>query len=354
MFLIQATNVNDALFSALVQCAKTTAQRRPSRNGPVISFAHPVLTEYSRPRERVLFSPMRDANPVFHLLESLWMLAGRNDVRFVSTFVKRMREFSDDGSTLWGAYGWRWREFFGYDQLEWIAGELKTNPTSRRCVLQMWNAMTTNHDTDVSQNINPDLYWAAKGGKDVPCNTAIYFDLRDGRLNITVTNRSNDIVWGAYGANAVHMSVLQEYMAAWIGVPVGKMWQFSNDLHLYTDVIPEDKILALASDVANHNYYVNGMLSIADEPAPLIAEGETIEDFNEDLVVFFSEYDQSGWGGSVAQQYETQFFNFVVVPMLAAWGAVKAKSFTAAAQHCQLIGSPDWKIAVREWMERRK
>jgi thymidylate synthase len=54
-------------------------------------------------------------------------------------------------------------------------------------------------------------------------------------LDLTVLCRSNDVVWGAYGANAVHFSVLQEYLAGRIGVDVGVMYQFSNNYHGYVD-----------------------------------------------------------------------------------------------------------------------
>lgn len=351
---ILARNVNEALSIALFNLVQF-GEARESRNGPVLAFPYPVMTEYVAPRERVLFSPKRNANPVFHLLESLWMLAGRSDVKFVSTFVKRMKEFSDDGEILWGAYGWRWRRFFGYDQLEYIIGELRSNPTSRRCVLQMWNGMDTpQHGNGEFYNDDtlPDLKIAVTGGKDVPCNTAIYFDMRDGRLNMTITNRSNDIIWGAYGANAVHMSILQEYVAAAVGVPVGRMWQFSNDLHLYTDVVKMDDITPLALEAHTTNHYSDRDQLI--EPAPLIAEGESIEDFDDDLETFFDRFDGRDDGdgplASALGQYQTQFFNFVVVPMLNAW--IERKNPQRAKNFAKLIGSLDWRRATLEWIDR--
>ena len=68
---------------------------------------------------------------------------------------------------------------------------------------------------------------------DIPCNTNIYFKIREGELQMTVCNRSNDMIWGAYGANAVHMAVLQEYVAAQLDVPMGKYYQISDSFHVY-------------------------------------------------------------------------------------------------------------------------
>jgi hypothetical protein len=178
----------------------------------------------------VLFHPERDANPFFHLYESLWMLAGRNDVAGPLKYAKQMAAYSDDGETFWGAYGWRWRRAFpgagignyAADQLRSIAEALRKNPEDRRQVLQMWHS-------------EKDL---AAVGKDVPCNlTATFQTSYDGKLDLVVFNRSNDIVWGCYGANAVHFSFLQEYMARWVGLPVGTYTQVSVNWHGYLNTL---------------------------------------------------------------------------------------------------------------------
>ena len=79
-----------------------------SRNGPVRVANEPVTITYRQPRHRVLFHPVRDANPFFHLFESIWMLAGRDDVKWLAKFNARMADYSDDGVTLTSAYGLRW------------------------------------------------------------------------------------------------------------------------------------------------------------------------------------------------------------------------------------------------------
>ena len=222
MQVIEVRNVHDALLRGL-ELLEVHGITRDSRNGPVRESECPVTTVYHRPQERVLFWEQRDANPFFHFMESLWMLGGRHDLDYVYQFNKGMKRYSDDGKTLWGAYGWRWREYWtdrtndqSIDQLSIIIKRLKEDPTDRRCVLQMWDAVS---DLD-------------RDGKDVPCNTSIYFKIdADKRLQMTVCNRSNDIIWGAYGANAVHMSMLQEYMAGALRVGVGTYYQVSDNYH---------------------------------------------------------------------------------------------------------------------------
>ena len=340
--VIFARNVNDALGSAL-NALMLTGQSNPSRNGQVLAFPYPVMTEYSTPTERVLFSPKRRANPVFHLMESLWMLAGRADVKFPSEFVKNFGQFSDNGQDFWGAYGRRWRSWFGWDQIRAAINELSSNPQSRRVVVSMWDPVHS-----VVGGPQGDFETALEGGLDVPCNTQIYFDARDRRLNMTVTNRSNDIVWGCYGANAVHMSMLQEYVAAATGWPVGRYTQFSNNLHLYTDKYPVEEMNHLSDDCFAHNYYATNQVSAT----PLVAVGENIEMFDEDLRRFFQAYDAASLHEALDDTfYSTKFFRATVVPMGWSWHNRKNPA-TALDFLSDMPPHSDWKRAMEIWLRR--
>ena len=139
MLVLNFRNVNEALPEGIYRLLQEGV-RQSSRAGDVWVYPTPVTTVYQRPLERVVCYPERDANPFFALLESLWMLAGRNDVEWITTYNQRMREYSDDGKTFRGAYGYRWRKQFGEDQLSTIVELLKANPNSRRAVLQMWHS----------------------------------------------------------------------------------------------------------------------------------------------------------------------------------------------------------------------
>lgn len=352
MHLITANSVSDALTEALMKMKN--ADRETSRVGDVLVMPRPVMTEYQEPLNRVLFSPMRDANPFFHVMEAMWMLAGRNDLAWPLTFNSRFGSYSDDGRTIYGAYGWRWRSFFGYDQLKAIIQELTRNPNSRRAVLSMWNpSLDAYHKQANDGEFGPsDLGVAMNGGKDVPCNTAAYFDCRGGRLNMTVVNRSNDAIWGCYGANAVHFSFLLEYMAAHIGVPVGVYRQFSNNLHIYTEVLntmvpdevtPRAQLHKLALDVEEHDLYAR-----ANTPMPLALVHVSPEAFDNDLRRFMLS------PGADPSRFEEPFFKRVVVPMYEAYMLFKRKEYGEALVTSSSIGSWDWRSACTEWLERRR
>jgi hypothetical protein len=137
--VIVAQNVNHAFRDAL-WWIKVAGVPEDSRNGPVLVAPGPVITEYQYPLERVLFNPVRDANPVFHLMESLWMLAGESKLDFILPFNARMASYGENG-IQWGAYGRRWNGYFGVNQIQLIIDELTANPNSRRAVIGMWDPM---------------------------------------------------------------------------------------------------------------------------------------------------------------------------------------------------------------------
>ncbi len=340
-------NVNQALSEGLYYL-RGEGQLQSSRNGPVLVSPVPVTTVYRFPRERVLFSPVRDANPFFHLMESLWMLAGRRDVAFPQFFNTRFDNYSDDGVTVHGAYGHRWRENLGFDQLKAIGERLRKDPTDRRCVLQMWDASEQDlYGMD-------DLRRGMRGGKDVPCNTHAYFLVNNGNLEMTVCCRSNDIVWGAYGANAVHMSIMMEYVAAIVGVPVGCYRQMSNNYHAYLSVFEGDwkeKMRKMAADAERADEYVDGI-----EPSVVVAN---VEEFDADLEQFFLSVGAVGADGFAPylflDNYKTKFFSDCALPMFAAWFFRKAKASDGLDELEPMKAEhEDWYIACREWIMRRE
>lgn len=328
MHIINARNVNDAFINAWWYI-RAAGVEEPTRAGPVLVAPWPVITKYACPTERVLFNPKRDANGIFHLMEALWMLAGDSQVAWLAQFNARIATYAERDGNIHGAYGARWRWWFGRDQLLDIINMLRTTPNTRQAVLQMWDPCTDLHGD-----------WA-----DRPCNTAVYFDRRGGVLNMTVTCRSNDILWGCYGANAVHFSVLQEFIAAAVGVPVGVYRQFSNNWHAYKDNPQVREFLRnppFSEDYNNVDYYRTGAARVV----PLLAAGELPEQFLHDC----ARLTQSDAPPLAADKYETAFFRTVAAPLCAAYLARKG------GQPMQLAEVPDdcdWKLAFQQWCNRR-
>lgn len=344
MLGIAALNVNDAYAKGL-DFIREHGVIEQTRVGECLVVPQPVITAYMRPQERVLWDAQRNANPFFHLAEALWMLAGRHDADWLDKFVGDFSSrFAEENGLQHGAYGFRWRQHFEMewggrdelpDQLETIVKLLKANPSDRRVVLTMWDPVA---DLAVSK-------------KDIPCNTHIYFRVRNGAaylaedkgratvgplLDMTVCCRSNDMVWGAYGANAVHFSVLQEYVAARLGIAMGVYYQFSNNFHAYTATLPEPL------DERDDDLYVLGVV----QAGKIVTDAEH---FLGDLRWFFEMYD-----GLVVEppRFHNPFLREVAWPMFKLYERRRKLTQADLIAFGNDRTASDWSIAAVQWLDR--
>jgi thymidylate synthase len=266
-------------------------------------------------------------------MEALWILAGRDDIQWIAQFNKRMMEYSDDGVRQTGAYGYRWRTHFQYDQIQTAIDILRKNPEDRRVVLAMWDGEVDlySHKLRVEGTLDSPL-------SDLPCNTHAYLKIRKGRLHLTVCNRSNDVIWGAYGANVVHMSMLQEYIAAMVGVKVGKYHQISDSYHAYTEIT--DKMEWPPEIYVDFDPYL--WLRDPVQPFPMVLHQES---WNYDLDQFFKQ---------TTLEYVNPFFFDVAQPMLESWKYHKERNYQGATVAANFIQASDWRLACLRWLERRQ
>lgn len=324
-------NVNMAFSEIFWKLKAMDLKPQQTRNGPALVFPKPVTTVYIKPDERVLFNLHRDCNPVFHLLESIWMLAGRNDVAFLSQFNKNMVNFSDDGLTFNAAYGYRWRKHFGFDQIAAVIKVLKEDPTSRQAVVQIWDAA--------------DL---TKSTKDKACNTQIIFDMRHGSLDMLVVNRSNDLWWGAYGANAVHFSFLHEFVASALGVDLGVYRQSSHNLHLYTRMYDVGNYLQSPPVMQDGGFYAT---CAEDEKVGAVRPRKIM--VNDHWESFLNDCERFCENPYIVNSYEHSFFNDVAVPM-ANVIYHRRNGMGDGMAAAEMIQADDWKLAAKNWIARRE
>lgn len=359
MHVIDARNVNDAYRKGL-RLMHQLGQERPSRNGGVLRITEPVSTVYHQPVERVLFDLKRDANPFFHLFEALWMLHGGNDVQTLDHILKSFAQFSDDGRTYHGAYGHRWRHWpihsptytTELDQIAKAIEMLEADPTNRRVVIGMWDPAR-----DLGTN-----------SKDIPCNDIIFLEIDDNHLNMAIGNRSNDIIWGCYGANAVHMSMLFEYLCAQLGCLFGTMTQISFNFHAY-----------LATPYRWEDFYPPTMheeIDWTDEDLDWVNNYETVDDgernmgvhplvtardsFDDELHAFISAIKNDRSVSSLNREgWDNAFFARVAIPMHLAMEYCKTKEYDRALEIVTVANEMgeediDWLTSAHQWISRRR
>lgn len=334
MTMLSVRNVNEAWTRFILSLSVAHEQNWRTiapRTGKVTKeWRAPVTIHYSKPFERVLFCPVRDANPYFHFMESLWMMDGRKDLKSISEFSSNIAQFSDDGHTLNGAYGFRWRYHYGEDQLLEIAAMLNREPDTRRAVLTMWDP----------------IFDLNSGSLDIPCNTHVYFKIREGKLHMSVCNRSNDIVWGCLGANAVHFSVLHEWMATATNTQVGAYTHFADSWHYYVENPTVKKLnMANLEEVASNagDYYSVGQGTFSKVTPVGLVHGNA-KRWLKDLDNFMLEDNEN---------LTDFFFRKIAAPLRDSWREWKKGDRPNAMLKAKQIAAPDWRIACINWLRRR-
>lgn len=367
MHVIDTENVNTAVTRDLPRLMSTLiSQRSESRNGPVENLGS-LTTVYRRPFQRMLRLPRRDANPIFHVTESLWMLAGKDDVASMAALVPSMSNYGNQETGKFdGAYGARWRSYFSVDQVAAVIKELSVTPNSRRAVIGMYDAAT-----DVPR-------WASS--KDIPCNLSVKFDITNDCVNMFVFNRSNDLMLGAYGANAVHFSVLHEYVFRSLkvtnpGLQPGRYEQISADSHLYTEALYGEQKARLFkepfTEAEQIDPYADGSYQSVDwfslNTTSDLDAAQLIALFNYELSSFPRTFRQQFLGETVAFRPVPRhpFFEQVVDPLLRSYRAFKAERRdwdVVSAQMDQIeafsntyLGNPYFDVYqnTKEWYLRR-
>ena len=166
------------------------------------------------------------------VVENLWFLSGERDISLLQKHGCRFWDpWADEDGKVPSAYGNFWRHFPVHDahdesgqgfndQIQWVLGELKRNPMSRRLVVSAWapgNAQTSALP---------------------PCHCFYVFNVqnhRDGepRLNLHLTQRSADIALGV-PYNIAGYSLILALFAHLSGMRPGVFAHSLVDAHVYT------------------------------------------------------------------------------------------------------------------------
>jgi len=171
------------------------------------------------PRDRLVFDPGRKMNIGFAIADWLQMMMGDDDLEFLSHFAKNIEKFADpaDETKVGGAYGPRLKQP-EFVQLHEVVTKLLDDSDSRQAVASIYDGKI-------------DLWTESHV---VPCTLSLQFLIRHGRLHTIASMRSNDIVWGLT-YDVFNFTMMQEYVAAKVGKPLGDYHHNAGSLHFYID-----------------------------------------------------------------------------------------------------------------------
>ena len=155
----------------------------------------------------ILFSQKRDLNYRFMVAEWIWIQSGSGDLLSLEQYNSVMKQFSDDGGTLTGAYGPRLKP-----QWEYIFENLK-KPASRQAVSSIWSP-------------------SPESSRDIPCTLSLQWLIRNDCVNCTINMRSSD-AWLGLVYDFFNFSMLTNVVSNSFNLPVGSITMNLASSHLY-------------------------------------------------------------------------------------------------------------------------
>lgn len=202
--------------------------------------------------------------------EVAWFVLGSKDVSFVREYAPIWDKFvEEDGTTVAGAYGHRWREHFGRDQLADAIVALRRNTTDRRVFVSAWD---------------PGQDGLGRPSKNVPCPVGFTLSVVGGHLNSALLIRSSDTFVGLPYDVMGHSLLLMSLACSIGGVLPGVMSVTLAHPHLYlkheemarealgrvpctdTRTMPPWSVEQIEEDP--HGYVQNVRLAFKDMPQP--------------------------------------------------------------------------------------
>jgi thymidylate synthase len=306
----------------------------------------PAMITFLKPYRRIITCPGRHAHPYFQILEAIWILGGRGDVEFISYYLKNMRKYSDGKGEFHAPYGIRLRKAgmhrsadkftYARDQFADCYELLRKEPDTRQAIITFWNPAYDN-----------PLWKTA----DKPCNIAMQFLIRNGKLHFTIFNRSNDVNYGLFNTNVVQFSVLLETMAMLLDIPVGFQTHLSNSLHLYD---AQDEI---TSRVLNAEYQFNAYDHVNSHPFAMKDSSLGFNKFSQlvvELDMFFVEEERIREGDTTFPDGEQNSFTLLNdgLTLARSFYAYKHENYSEALSSLSSLNDDAIYISCCEFLER--
>ncbi|MBK8669700.1 MAG: thymidylate synthase [Saprospiraceae bacterium] len=163
------------------------------------------------------------------IYELLWFLQGDTNIKYLTdNGVRIWNEWADSNGDLGPVYGKQWRSWTKpdgstVDQITQLIHTLKTNPDSRRMVVNAWNV--------------GELDQMAL----TPCHCLFQFYVADGKLSCQLYQRSADTFLGV-PFNIASYALLTMMIAQVCGLQYGEFVHTFGDVHLYNNHIEQARL----------------------------------------------------------------------------------------------------------------
>jgi thymidylate synthase len=163
------------------------------------------------------------------IYELLWFLRGDSNINFLQEHKVRIWDaWADEDGNLGPVYGVQWRSWptkdgESIDQISDVIEQIKTNPDSRRLIVNSWN---------VGELKNMAL---------PPCHAFFQFYVAGGKLSCQLYQRSADVFLGV-PFNIASYALLTMMIAQVTGLELGEFVHTLGDAHIYSNHFDQVKL----------------------------------------------------------------------------------------------------------------
>ena len=171
-------------------------------------------------KDRKIYNRERKWKEDYAEAEWQWYLSGDASIHKLGDIYGKVPEIwkrmADELGHVNSNYGWQWKR---NNQIDHVISLLKVDPETRQAAISIYDAKEHH------------AY-----GTDTPCTYAIQFTIMNGRLDMCVTMRSNDL-WYGFCNDQYQFSKLQEMISKKLNIETGMYYHFAHNMHLYNDKI---------------------------------------------------------------------------------------------------------------------
>lgn len=205
--------------------------------------------------------------------EVAWQFQGTKDPELIMKHAPKIwGDFIEDGE-LKAAYGHRWYNQFGRNQIHLAIDALKKDKTNRQIYVSTWDPSADG----LGQPNQP---------KNIPCIVGFTLNVIDNKLNMAVNMRSSDVYVGL-PYDIMTYALMLDALAASIGVERGYMSFMLANAHLYQSHL-DDAIndVNAAYEKSLHEAYedstIGALMVVANNVQEVKMPGMTVEEIEQD------------------------------------------------------------------------
>ena len=237
MRLFKGNSFADVYHKVLLDLVKSPEHVCAPRDQKINEILN-IGLEIQNPMSSLYKNSARSSQFKYIAAELVYYFAGRNDLEYLLKYAKFWKDVANSDGTVNSAYGYllfNKKNEYGKTQWEWAYESLKKDADTRQALMH-FNMPIHQYD----------------GNKDFVCTLNAIFHIRDGKLDLTVMMRSNDVILGL-PTDVAFFTMIQQQMLnhlskTYPSLQLGKYTHIVNSMHLY------ERNFKIAEDMLNNEF----------------------------------------------------------------------------------------------------